>query len=37
MIQPAERIAMDPIKNIINKPRTSKLVLENAKIEKHIG
>ena len=37
MIQPADRIAIDPIKNIINKLRTSILRLENEKSEKHIG
>ena len=36
-IHPADRIAIEPIKNIINKIATSLLKLENAKIEKHIG
>ena len=37
MIHPADRITIDPTKNIINKLRTSILRLENAKSEKHIG
>jgi len=37
MIHPADRIAIDPTKNIINKLRTSVFRLENAKSEKHIG